>query len=87
MLLYSNPRTLESSIARGDQNKIDLMIVPVKVPFPMLVMTMRYSIQGEMSEHKVVIPNSVLKLAHFMNISKEEFENRWAATEVLKVPS
>lgn len=63
------------------------MIVPVKVPFPMLVMTMRYSILGEMSEHKVIIPNSVLKLAHFMNISKEEFGSRWTASEVLKVPS
>jgi hypothetical protein len=46
ILLYANPRTIESSITRGDQNKIDLIIIPIKVPFPMLTMTAKYSISG-----------------------------------------
>lgn len=59
------------------------MIVPLKVPFPLLTMNVRYDLRGEPVNHSVIIPNSVLKLAHYMNISKEDFGRRWQAADIL----
>ncbi len=46
-------------------------------------MTMRYDIRGEPFDHRVIIPNSVLKLAHYMNIPKADFARRWQTADIL----
>jgi hypothetical protein len=46
------------------------MIVPLKVPFPLLVAIVKYRVKGEVSEQRVVLPSSVLKLANFMSIPR-----------------
>ena len=55
---------------KGEQNKIDLVIIPLKPQFPLLTMNMKYEIAGNEHRHMVVIPNSVLKFVYFMDISK-----------------
>jgi hypothetical protein len=60
------------------------MIVPVKHPFPLLSMTLAYQVAGKPHECRVLIPNSVLKLASFLEMSKGEFQTRWISSELLK---
>jgi hypothetical protein len=47
-------------------------------------MNLRYDVRGEPADHRVVLPNSVLKLAHYMGISKEEFGRRWLSADLLR---
>jgi hypothetical protein len=69
-LLYAHPKEIERSAMKGEQNKIDLVIIPLKPQFPLLTMNIKYEMSGNEHHHMVIIPNSVLKFVYFMEISK-----------------
>ena len=65
-LLYANPREVESVIAPGYQNKQQLMIATIRLPFIFLTMNLSYRYQHSQVLTSIVLPNSVLKFASYM---------------------
>ena len=70
-LLYANPKTVDSIIPAGYQSKHDLMITPIKIPFNFMVMHISYKFRESGYMVSVVLPNSVLKFASYMKISRQ----------------
>jgi hypothetical protein len=68
---------------KGEQNRIDLVIIPLKPQFPLLRMNLRYEIGGYEHAHSIVLPNSALKFVHFMEVSKQDFLSQWEQTSTL----
>lgn len=73
ILLYGNPRTIETVLQGGFQQKHELLIVPLKYQFPMIKMYLKYSVNGETVYENITLPNSMLKLASHGNLSKRDF--------------
>ena len=79
MLLYANPKVISSILPKSEQSKIELIVIPLKAPFPLLTMNLTYQFGGQYNEYKVIIPNSMMKLTHFLDITKSEFQSRWSS--------
>jgi hypothetical protein len=47
VLLYGNPRTVESVLLGGYQLKHELLIVPLSYQFPLIKMLLKYSINND----------------------------------------
>jgi hypothetical protein len=69
-LLYANPRNVDSIIPAGYQNKHDLMITPLNVPYNLMTMHVSYKFKDTGFMTSIVLPNSILKFASYMKISK-----------------
>jgi hypothetical protein len=82
VLLYANPKVISNILPKSEQSRLELIVIPIKAPFPLLAMNLTYQFGGQQQEYKVLIPNSMLKLTHFLDISKSEFQNRWTACEL-----
>jgi len=70
-VLYTNPRNVDTIIPAGFQNKHDLMIAPVSVPYNLMTMHISYRFKDTGYMTSVILPNSVLKLASYMKISQQ----------------
>lgn len=57
-------------VSKGEQNKIDLVIIPLKPKFPLLTMNLRYEVGGNINEWQILLPNSALKITHFLELPK-----------------
>lgn len=55
------------------------MIIPLKPQFPLLTINVKYYIGMGPQQFQLVVPNSALKFAHFLEITKSEFTNRWGS--------
>ena len=73
-LLYASPRSVDSLISAGFQNKHDLMIIPLKVPFSFMVGNVSYSYQNTSVHTTIALPNSILKLASYMETDRRQFQ-------------
>lgn len=62
---------MDSIIPAGYQSKHDLMITPIKIPFNFMVMHISYKFRESGYMVSVVLPNSVLKFASYMKISRQ----------------
>lgn len=69
-LLYANPRNVDSIIPGGYQNKHDLMIAPINVPYCLMTMNISYKFKNTGYMTSIVLPNSVLKFASYMKINR-----------------
>lgn len=47
VLLYGNPRTVDSVLMGGYQMKHELLVVPLSYQFPLIKMTLKYSVNNE----------------------------------------
>ena len=86
-LLYANPKNVDSIIPSGYQNKHDLLITPLRVPFSLITMHISYRFQNSEIMTSIVLPNSVLKFASYMRISKQELWESWRDSEKYKTNS
>jgi len=76
-MLLGNPKNVDSIIPAGYQNKHDLMIVPIDVPFSLITMNISYKFKNEKISTCVVLPCSILKFAFYLRIDNNTFESNW----------
>lgn len=83
-MVYANPRNVDSIIPPGYQNKHDLLVTPLALPFNFLTMNISYKFKGASIFAAIVLPNSVLKFASYMRITTSDFDNNWRNSRKLK---
>jgi hypothetical protein len=76
-LLYANPRNIDMTVPPGYQNKQDLMITELYVPYSFMTMNLSYQFNGSPTYTSIVLPNSILKFASYREITLKEFESNW----------
>lgn len=72
-VLYANPRNVDTIIPAGYQNKHDLLITPLTVPYTLMNMHISYRFKDTGYMTSIILPNSVLKFASYMKISQSDF--------------
>lgn len=76
-ILYANPKNTDSIIPAGYQNKQDLLIAPISVPYSFMIMNITYKFKGVNIFASIILPSSVLKFATYLKISSSDFDNIW----------
>lgn len=84
MLLYGNPKTVQTYLTPGYQTKQELVIVPLDHRPGFIRMYLRYQISGEAIEEKIILPNSIVKLTETANLTKKEFVQNWNVSTIFK---
>lgn len=63
------------------------MITPLHVPYNLMTMHIRYRFKETGYMTSIILPNSVLKFASYMKISKSDFDSQWRTSTKLKTNS
>jgi hypothetical protein len=71
VLLYGNPRAIDTLLEGGYQCKHELIVIPLNYQFPFIKMYLKYATNGETFYENITLPNSILKLASYRNLSKK----------------
>lgn len=60
------------------------MITPLAVPYNLMTMHIRYKFRDTGYMTSIVLPNSVLKFASYMKISRSDFDSNWRSAKKYK---
>jgi hypothetical protein len=84
MLLYGNPKKVEGKLLPGMQIKQELVIAPLDNRPTLIKMYVRYEVNGEGREERIVMPNSIVKFVENFKLSKKEFVQHWNGATIYK---
>ena len=69
---------IEDRILPEAQNKLELLNVPKQVPFGHISMHISYSYDGDLYHISNYLPNSILQMSSYFDLSPEKYATDWA---------